>query len=197
MERPLPHSNPTDRSAVGDLLKPTEVAPRPGVSQTRLYAAAEDNRIPRRADRRSGRIAALRSRGHPPVGGGETGRAPRHVCRDCRPDLPDRAVADHACPDRLADDTGRFHAECPRGRRRARARDRRLRVGRAIGAPGRRMVVAGSLPAGRGPRGSTRDWPSIARDRGPDVSRRSGHSRRPSRSRVACPAADAAIPTPS
>jgi excisionase family DNA binding protein len=37
---------PTSRSSVSQLLKPTEVARRLGVSRTGLYAAAKDGRIP-------------------------------------------------------------------------------------------------------------------------------------------------------
>jgi excisionase family DNA binding protein len=39
-------SPPTSRSSVSQLLKPTEVARRLGVSRTWLYAAAKDGRIP-------------------------------------------------------------------------------------------------------------------------------------------------------
>jgi excisionase family DNA binding protein len=40
------HHSPAGRPAVGQLLKPTEVARRLGVSRTWLYAAAKDGRIP-------------------------------------------------------------------------------------------------------------------------------------------------------
>jgi excisionase family DNA binding protein len=45
MELPARHLQP-DARAAGDLLKPTEVARRLGVSRTWLYAAAKDGRIP-------------------------------------------------------------------------------------------------------------------------------------------------------
>ena len=196
MERPLPHSNPIDRFAVGDLLKPTEVAPRRGDSHTRLYAAAEDSRIRRRA---VSAIGTDRCASFPRT---STRGWRRHRPRDeaRMPRLPTGFARPHGGGPRVSGPAGRRHGPRPRrvstpatctGARPSppgRTRDRRTRTADGGG---------GSLPATRAPRGSTRDWPSIARDRGPDVSRRSGHSRRPSRWRDACAAADAAIPTPS
>ena len=46
MEHQRPHPLPAASPAVPELLKPTEVARRLGVSRTWLYAAAKDGRIP-------------------------------------------------------------------------------------------------------------------------------------------------------
>src|SRR4051794_40788241 len=153
MEHQRPHLLPATPPTIPDLLKPSEVARRLGVSRTWLYAAAKDGRIrsirigdpdgpaalcsgrPRRVDRRGARRVAAR----------------RHERRDAAPARRCGLMATGVYPYRLGDGTVRYYRQVPHVERRA-AKAPRLSL-RTRGGPMAHADDGRGLPR-RGPRGA-------------------------------------------